>query len=318
MSEQIVKDRIIQYKYLLPDYADYEKSDLPTVSEVLEAGKGDVLRARSQEGSLSMPDSDIEHLASDCLSEINRIEMAARNPDRWKISASDAKHTRLIVDFSGPGTYLLPFKEDRYVSKPWAALMDRKRADTAAILGIHLAGIVTGNDYSVFTKLRLLDGLDPSLNELRPDVQKSIYDANIHFLYLGTHQEAKAIHKAVQSPSSFIPPYMVDVIENFEDRPIDNTTDQVLALKEFFRNKTNIFQPNDRIDFVLGPQAVRVFRMCRQFEAIPQALVSQVFPEPTPEIGIHEYPLNEIRGAIFYTITGKSHINPSPYIIIGE
>ncbi len=319
MSESSIDaDRIIQYRRLMPEYAEYQKDDLPTTEKVLNDSKTDIKRARHQKGSLGRTNKQLVLLATECLSEINRIELAARNPEKWNISKSEAHLTRLIVNLSARGTYLLPFKEDRFKDKPWAELMDRKRADTAAILGIHLAGIATNNDYSVFTKNRLLDGLDPELNDLRPSVRSSIQDANIHFLYLGNQQEADAIRKVVNSQSSFIPPVMVDIIDRLDDKPIDNTIGQVLVLKQYLINNSNLFKPGDKIDFVLGPQAIRALRMCNRYEAIPQSLMPQVFPEPTPKIGFQEYPRNETRAAIFYSITNQSSLHPTPYKIIGE
>ena len=319
MSETpIDRSTIIQFRDLEPEFTEYKTSDLPTATQVLSASKGDIESARRQEGSLEISDHSIELLTNECLSEINRIELAARNPEKWKILKSEAQQTRLIVNLSAPGTYLLPVKEDRFNGNTWAVLMDRIRADTAAVLGIHLAGIATNNDYSMFTQNRLLDEFNPELNEHRPDVRKSIQDANIHFLYLGNKQEADAIRKVVNSKSSFIPPDMVDIFDKVGDKPIDNTIDQVLVIKQYLIDNPNLFQAGARIDFVLGPQAIRTLRMCSRYEAIPEALIPQVFPVPTPKSGIQEYPTWETRGAICRVITNQASINPTPYKIIGE
>lgn len=319
MTDKIVDaSRVIQYRYYIPEYLGFKDSDLPTIEEVLEAGKEDIKRGRSNADNLYLTDADLHELVGSCLDEIKQIEHAATSPDRWNVPFDEAKKTRLVIDFSAPGTYFLPFKNDRYQAKPWAALMDRKRADTAAILGIHLAGIAMGKDFSSFTKARLLDGLNPEFESNREEVHQSIRDANIHFLYLGTPQEASGIRKVINSPSSFVPRDMVDVVDSVEGRPIDNTLDQVDALKHYFQSRQNIFQDGDKADFVLGPQAVRVFRICRQMDAIPHMIVPQVFPESTPQIGIKEYPTNEIRGTMYYVLTRKAHILPADFKIIGS
>ncbi|MDO8619151.1 MAG: hypothetical protein Q7R49_04395 [Candidatus Daviesbacteria bacterium] len=303
--------------YLLPEYGEFKGSDLPTVAEVLVAGQAEIA-SRFKPDNLPITDGDIERLVTVCLDEINRIESAARNPQRWEISPAEAAKTRLIIDFSAPGTYFLPFKDDRYKDKPWAILMDRRRADTSAILGIVLAGILTKEDYSIFTKYRLLNGLNPELANLRPGVRENILKTNLQFLYLGTPQEATAINKVLHSAYSFVPPEAVTVVDSVERHKIDNTIDQVKAIKEFFDTHTDLFQDGDIVDFVLGPQAVRVLRMCAQFKAIPNNLKVQVFPESTPKIGVREYATNESKAAIYYAVTKNASIEPHPFEIIGD
>lgn len=303
--------------YLLPEDDKFADSELPTVEEVLTAGEMEIA-SRLKPGNLPLTDGDIERLITGCLDEINRIESAARNPQRWEISPTDAAKTRLIIDFSAPGTYFLPFKGDRYKDKPWAILMDRRRADTSAILGIVLAGILAKEDYSIFTKHRLLNGLNPELANLRPGIRENILKTNLQFLYLGTPQETTAINKVLNSRYSFIPPESVTVVDNVENHKIDSTIDQVKAIKEFFDTHTDLFQGGDIVDFVLGPQAVRVLRMCAQFKAIPDNLQVQIFPESTPRIGLREYATNETKGAIYYAVTKNASTEPIPFKIIGD
>lgn len=199
--------------------------------------------------------------------------------------------------------------------------MDRKRADTAAILGIHLSGLATNQNFSSFTRAEILDGLDPELNEQREDVRSALRERNIHFLYLGTKQEAQAIRKVVKKPTSFVPPTIVDVIDN----EIYNTANQVHALKTYLED--NVQNDNNPYGFIpqsstiflpLGLQAIRVLPMLQQYQAVPEGMHIAVFPIPTPANGIHEYATLETKGRVYYTLTGEAAPTLPPYILLGN
>ncbi len=312
---------IIQHQQL-PDINPFSLSDLPTLDEVWEAGKGDIARARSEPDHLEISDHDLREFMTRCLTEIKAIELAARNPDRWHISPEEAKRTRLIIDFSAPGTYRDSEKEDRYKGLPWAKLMDRERADAAALLGIYKAGLITGVDFSEFTTFRILDDINPLLTKRRAEVHRSLRESGIHFVYLGRPDEGAAIRRVIHTRGSFIPPELVTVID---DPKIQYTIDQVPALKQFLAstmqsesNPSGFLTPGSSIDFVMGAQAIRAFRFCGRFDAIPAGLHVNLFPLGTHVNGLKEYPTNEVKGTAAYLIRGKANNDPIPFNLLGK
>ncbi|MDO8566247.1 MAG: hypothetical protein Q7S04_03630 [Candidatus Moranbacteria bacterium] len=317
----IQKKHIVQQRELPSEYASYKREDLPTVQEIweqIQAVNGEVNRAREHKNFQEIPADQLHQCIEDCLNEIDAIERAARNKEKWKISAEMAQRRHLIVNLAAPGTYYLSSKNDKYRDKPWATLLDRERADTSAILGIQIAAQTTGQNHSLFTKSRILDGLDPDLNRLRPDVHESIEASGTHFLYIGTEQEGDAIRKVLASPTSFIPEDVVTII----DQSIGNTLDSIHALKQFLQSS---YPPGETthgkplsIDFVMGAQALRTLRMCNKFDVIPSEALVNLFPMATPQSGIREYPKNEISGTIYYALTNDASLKPVPYSLMGE
>lgn len=324
MAENTNAPRVLQRQN--PNPPEKAHSDvipeLPSVETLLgQVMENEFPRSKESREFINIQADEIGKIIKDSLVSAQEIEEAARNPNRWDIPKEIIDSAALIVDFSAPGTYYQPKKDDKYKEFNWSWNMDRERADTSACLGIHLAGLATNNDFSEFTRHTLLDGLDQQLNSKRESAKKAIIEKGLHFLYLGTRQESEAIRKVIHTPNSFIPPQQVEVI----DKGIDNTVEQVLALKSYLdsylktdKNPAGFILPDSSIIIPMGLQAIRAFPILEKFKAIPEGIKVVLFPIATPLSGMREYVSLETKGRVYYTLTGKGARQPIPYTLLGK
>lgn len=324
MSEEIRIRTIQRLNPNPPEQPNIEIKGLLPSSDTLfnKVKEREIPNAIKSGNRVSLLDDEIKNIIKDSMLQALRIEEAARNPGRWNIPKDIVKKTALIVDFSAPGTYYQPRKEDRYKDYNWSWDMDRQRADISAILGIYMSGLATGNDFSVFTEGELLDGMNTGLNNQKDRVREALIARNMRFLYLGRKDEADAIRKVIQTRSSFVPPCLVDVIGDTLDI---NTVGQVKQLKEYIAcniksedNPNGFILPDSYVVLPIGLQAMRVLTTMNQFNAIPDGLKIAVFPIATSPNGINEYALLETKGRVFYTLTGQAAMESFPYILLGE
>lgn len=318
MSEvpRVSRKNIIQYQNPNPieDRNLDIRSLVPKPDEIFaEVIKKEIPNARNAEGYTPLTDDEIKDLITESDDDVVRIEEAARNPNRWIELEKIAKNSTRVIVCSAPGTYYQRFKKDPYEEFKWASGMDRQRSDISAIVGIHIAGIATGNDFSEFTNYNLLDGLTPKLDDKRDLVRQAIEETDIRFVYLGTSAEAEAIRKVLRTQSSFIPNDKVDIIESSD--PKYNTLGQVLDLKSYL--KSHIQAPGTNVIIPMGIQAIRAFPMMRKVDAIPEDLNVFLFPIPTPANGIREYATMETKGRVYYTLTGAASREMASHALIG-
>lgn len=303
----------LQEKYLQPEYPGYSRADLKDVEWMWGDPKlrADLARGRLQAGGIGVSDEELKRVIADCLNEAHSIETAARSSSKW-VLPEDNDPNPLVVVLSGPGTYYLPTKPDRYEGLPFAYNGDRERSDLSAILGIQLAGARMGIDFREFRDRRILTGFDPVLDVRREQIRQAILDSGVRFLYLGTNEEVEATRRVVNTKSSFVPQQAVTLISD----GIDNAYHQAEALKSFLASKS---QPaRGSICFALPLKAIRFFRMCEGLKSIPQSMQTYVLPMPTTRSGYPDYVRNEIAGVLNYAVQGRCAPNPSPYRVLGS
>ncbi len=336
MDDELTHANILQLAKPYTEKLYTPLHEAPSIDDVFIKAQDDINAARRKNSEQEYP-IDLRELTQeeqysiieDSLTRAADIESAARNPQRWNNLKQIAGNTALVVDLSAPGTYLRPRKNDRYAQFNWAYNMDRQRADTAAIVGIQIAGTQTDQDFSIFTHEELL-GFNPALKTLRAQTKQSITDSGLRFLYLSRAKppnevdaikldEAGAINKVIHSDDSFIPPEQVDVIAEG-----DNTVDQVKVLKKYLKenlqsesNPNGFLKPGSAIVFVMGPQAIRTFANTAQFNAIPPELDVYLFPTPTPQSGFSEYVTMETKGRLVYTMRQEAAMQLSTYTLLG-
>lgn len=291
---------------------EFSRSDYPTIEKTLLSIQQDkyIAEARKQPGSRQLSDEEIKAFAKQTLDEMFILEQAARSPNIWDISPEVAQLISLIVDYSAPGTYYRPVKNDRWQDESFAWGLDRMRADIAARLGIHIAGLKTGRDLSSFAKMGLLDNTDPTLNALQPQARQSITNANLHFYYVGRPDEGQDIIKVINTPSSFVPKENVTVI-NTPD--VDNAIDQTRKLGEYLHAQGD----KNMVLVCQVPQIPRIMSIINHQKIIPDGVRVYVFLIPTPTLGLKDNTIGEVRRKLNTYITHRGEAQSFPYIILG-
>lgn len=284
----------------------------PTTNRVLRL-ESDYDRAKPVKRNLTR--NELLDLARESLSEMAQLQAASTNPERWTIPKEVALGINDIFDYSAPGTYNAPAKNDRYRDKPWAWGMDRYRADLAARVGIVISGVATNRDFSFFAKDELLDGNDPYLNSKRDAAKQAIITAGIHFVYIARPDEGTAMKTALNQKLSFIPAENVTIISGPQ---VDNVLDQVRETRIYLQ-KQGKGRIHGNVLFVAhGPQLVRMAGVIKEQSAIPQNLTTYFFPMVVPSTGLYEYPLMETKGRLSLIIRGRSALKSCNYTILGE
>lgn len=319
LSERIDGVSVVQRKYLNPpDVTPYDPSRLQTFQEIFEAAKDDILREEKSPHARRVSREDLAHLILQCMNEVDQLEIAARNPERSKLTVGFAKRVKRIVRFSAPGDYYRPSKNDRYEKFDWAMNMDRIADDEAALLGIRIAGLVTGQDFSAFEKLVLLDQFNPQLNAMREQVRKAISDSGIKFVYIGRPDEINAIKHVLLQKESFIPEESVDLIGSFTAGEnitvVDNTYHQVKAFREYQQTHPVENGVDVLVDF--APRMARELHILQERNNThpPQLAIWPIAsPKPAQDISREL----ETRGTAAYAIRGWAALDSHPAQILG-
>lgn len=236
-----------------------------------------------------------EIVATDALNLIQSFEEAASHPNLPK-TAEEAKKIKALWVFSGPGTYDLPFKDDRYQNFPWAGFMDRRRLNRAGWLMRKITEIAIG---------KLLDGTKNPY-----DMRQAILENGPYLIYNGRPDENATVEDVLKRPGIAIPRGKVHVI----DAIIDNTLDQV---KSFDLPINLNLQSDDRIALVShAPHLARVLYVIDKFRPFPEGVRIQAFPIATPREGKQIYAEMEIQGILYYAfVSNEASKNPYPHIL---
>lgn len=214
------------------------------------------------------------------------LENLAQNPQAsFPKTAQEATRIRAIWVKSAHGTYLLPTKKDRFEGKEWAIGNDKARIDYALSIARSLTQLTSG---------QVLTG---NWEEDRRVMME--YGPTI--IYAGRWDENRDIRIAASDPLRYFPSDRLYPTENFSiiDGQIDNTAD---VIRNFKMPET--FHPGlgDEIGVVShSPQGVRFLFMLQQLESnFPRQATVRMFPIPAPEGSFPEYPIQELRGLVFY------------------
>ncbi len=144
-----------------------------------------------------------------CLYETFLLEQAIPR-SLLAITQVEAIKTKALWVPSAPGTYYLPFKDDRYMYYPWSKFMDRHRIQYAFSLMRTLTEISIGKE----------------LDEIKNPVgtREAIFNHGPLLIYNGTKEENTALIVALEQEQNFIPQEKVRIIN---DPTIKETSDQI-------------------------------------------------------------------------------------------
>jgi len=295
--------------------------DIETIVEEIYAPNGEYERAFGKHEVITS--GDVIQYTNSLHTEMYRLETAALEYQGIPLTPDLAKQIKLFIRYSGSGTYYQPVKNDKYYDKAWANNLDRIGADAAAVIGIKAAGLATGKDFSQLTAHpRFPVKIDDlaHIAQSRQAVHESITSAGVRFLYTGREDETTAINGVLSNASAFIPKAAVDVrIPKVAPGQEINTFTQTVDLKKYLEmQKANgLLRQGDRIALVsFVPQAIRILRMMQQLDAIPKNIQLSVVPLATPQNGLPEYPLQEIKDTMYYIFTGKAATKSPEYSVI--
>lgn len=235
------------------------------------------------------------------------FEQFSQNPWLHLISSEKVKLIKAIWIPSAPGTYFTRDKTDRYQDKPWSYWADRKRINYAFSVGRQLAEIKAGKKIAGNTPadLELLKEHGPIL------------------IYNGRSDENAALAEATKVPWLRIPEGLgypqdkVFIINPLTDRFYSdkyNLLDQVRTLRLPADLQIN---PGDEIGIVAhAPQAVRaLYSLNIPDQKLPEGIIARMFLLPTPDTGMPDYPLQELRGLVYYRFIDEDapRVGTTPY-----
>lgn len=242
-------------------------------------------------GFKDVPEADIKTVIKEALSEVEALDRAA---DAGKALAAltpeVAERITALWDFSGPGTYDQPVKEDRYKNYPWARGMDRSRLNYSAWLVRKISEAVSDE------KLRGPIGEAP---ERKEKARELIAEKGPVILYNGTELENSVVKDVVMREGIMIPPEKIVVM----GKGIDSTVDQVRS----FKLPEELHRPGGEIGIVShAPHLMRIAHMLSWYEPLPKDMTVRLFPVPMPTEGKEEYTATEIRALLYYIFLGQN------------
>ncbi|OGK12779.1 hypothetical protein A3A93_02695 [Candidatus Roizmanbacteria bacterium RIFCSPLOWO2_01_FULL_38_12] len=95
---------------------------------------------------------------------------------------------------------------------------------------------------------------------------------------------------------------------------IDNSIDQTIQIGDYLRNN---LRQNEAFMEVINTQGIRSMRMAKQQNMIPDSAQAYVYAMPTvggPQA--MEYRTREVKGTVFYALTGQSSFGAAKYELI--
>jgi len=195
--------------------------------------------------------------------------------------------------------------------------MDRVGADQAALLACQLALQRTRQVDQAFSTTRFINTrtLLLAAKHTPEEMHDMIRRSRIHLIYSGKKNEYEPIKRALHNQRALIPHETVTIRHNKRNF---NTYNQLEDLAQYFTQPKVRRQLTDAmIIFVLyAPQAVRAMRMYAHLKnSFPQVPVA-VAPLPTSNNAIPEYPMNEVRGIVYYFLANQTVSYPPPYHIL--
>lgn len=225
----------------------------------------------------------IRPIIEQSLYEIFLLEQAI--PRSLEITQADALKTKALWVPSAPGTYSLPFKDDRYMHYPWSKFMDRHRLNYAAWLMRKLTEISIGKE---------LDGIkNPE------EARQAILNHGPLLIYNGTEEENTALIVALSHEQQIIPHEKVWIIN---DPNIKDTSSQIRTF-----NLPEGLKEGETIGLVAhAAQTMRMLHMlshsANSFRG-PDRL--RLFPMPSPRGGEIEYSALEASKMPYYILEAQ-------------
>ncbi|MFH1833010.1 MAG: hypothetical protein ABH816_02475 [Candidatus Levyibacteriota bacterium] len=249
------------------------------------------------------PSDNFKGIISSTLKIIDTLEeFGEETAHNLTIPRAIADEIGLIWDFSGPGTYDKPFKEDRYKDLPWSKSMDQKRLSHTAVLERAIVESIKGNSFR---------GSLENIVETKHRLKKAIGEVGPYILYNGIPEENSVVKDVLSREGVVIPADKV-IIPNFK---IDNTLDQVKSFewpKHVEKGKAIALVSH-------APHLARIIGLINYFNPFSKGTKIYLFPLPTPQEGREEYAKMEISGLLHNMFDlEKSNLMPAYEYMIGE
>lgn len=301
-------------KFRAHEHPEFNSQHIPSVSDIRKFSEGNIQNALARNGSRQLPEHTLNEVIHNLRNIALLIESQGRGTRKWKRFESIADSVGLIVNFSAPGLYTDPWKEDNYKDYPYMNYGDRRLADAAAKMGIIIGGIRNGTDYRKILEDPILTGFEPDFAPYRDNIQSAVKLSNIQFAYYGKKEEADAVKKALKGTRAYIPEDSV----TFHTNGIIDTLDQTKQLGKDLRAALEIgsLKPGQIIVMPVLSQAVRILPMMKEQETIPDELTLALMPVPTTTPGVSEYVQREISKTMWSIINGDAAIQPQRAIIL--
>ena len=226
------------------------------------------------------------------LNEINKMEYLSEKENIESSLTKDIAHKIAVLwDFSGPGVYSGPDRDDRYKDIPWTRNMERDRLNYT---------------FAIFKKItKLLESkMNIFLRKNKPII-----------LYNGTIDENNKLRNVIKTGEVDIPKEKFIIIDN---ENIHSTNDQIKTIiwpKELHKHGKEIGLISH------APHLWRIVHVLNQYDNLPKDMKIRLFPIKTPENKTKEYAEMEIMGLLYYSYVAKeksASTKAYPYIIHGE
>ncbi len=253
------------------------------------------------------PEVEIKSVIKSALVEIENMENSADPKIALEaLTPEVAEKITALWDFSGPGTYDNPTKEDRYKNYSWAKNMDRNRLSYTAWLARKIAEVRGGKSPS----------LGPVEETRRRNIstKELIEQSGPGIIYNGTEVENAVVNSVLERTGIIIPKKNVTVLGD----GIKNTSDQVSQ----FSLPEHLHRTGGEIGLIShAPQLMRIVHMLERFQTLPKDMTVRLFPIATPTLGKENYAILEIKGLLYYIYISGNHNaekNSYPYTIHGS
>lgn len=235
----------------------------------------------------------------------NNLQEAAQHPQIGMPQAPEqAARIKAIWVKSAHGTYFQGEKEDRFKGKKWALWNDRQRINYGLGIARSLAELTSGQ----------------RLTGNWAEDSRIMMEHGPLIIYAGRWDENAAISEAARLPWLRLPNNRMYPTEKFfiiNAPKIDNSAD---VIRNFRMPSTYHLEIGNEIGVVTHvPQGVRFLFMLNQIEnKFPNQAMARMYPMQTPQGGIPEYLLQELRGLTFYRFISDPPLaadTPHPYIV---
>jgi hypothetical protein len=247
----------------------------------------------------NVPETEIKTLIRSVLEEIDLFEkVGKRDKKRLDVPLEVARNIVAIWDFSGPGTYDKPFKEDRYKDYKWAEGMDRARLNHTALLARKITEAIIGG-----VERGELSRVQTRIARSRENIR----EVGPFIIYNGTEEENAVVRDVLTRQGVVVPAEKVIIPEG----RIEKTSDQIAKIKL----PESVDIGGKEVAIVShAPHLSRVIRMINRYRPFPENTKIRLFPLPTPQAGKFEYAMMEIRGILYYVyVSPDSEATKDPY-----
>ena len=298
----------------------FEKNDLPSSAIIQQDVKqNEIIRAKKDPNFIELDDRQIDiqipNLVNSCLDEMLYIETVGREPSTQRLAKlkTVAPSITRVIDRSAPGDYYHLNKNDKYKNESSMQGGDRVRSDQAAILAIVLSGIAGGwpdGELLLFLDQHILLNNNKKLNALQEKAKQAVRNSGIRIAYCGLAEEISPIKRVLNQRHIFIPKESVDFVG---PEGITDTFTQTIELKDYLAAN---LRPGDSFIEGINLQGIRGNRMAEIVHMKPEDTNYFIYAMPTTKEGSEKYRENEIKGTVFYALTGKAAFEPVTHQIV--